>query len=708
MLELVGIPLTPRRRRCALLAWKALAAVAAGKSEVGGRKSEVGNRKSEVGSRSERLEGRFSRSHGDHGDGCRGGSLFEAGTECGSFVNETQFAYNDFGQLITDYQAHGGAVNTSTSPKVQYGYAAGSDNSVRPTSMTYPDGRVLTYDYGTASGMNDAASRVEALVDDDVGSTHLAEYDYLGRSSIVEVDYTEPDVRYTLVGTAGGNDSDTGDVYHGFDRFGRVDDSQWYDYGASSDADRIKYGYDRASNRTHRENVVAGAASKYFDELYGYDGIDRLQDLDRGDLNAGKTAVTNLQFAEEWELDPTGNWKTYKEDSDGDATWDLEQSRTANKVNEITDVTETTGPSWVTPAYSAAGNMTTMPQPSDPTSSYAATYDAWNRLVKLVDGANTVTEYEYDGAKRRTLQKTYVAGTLDETRHLYYSEPGKWQVVEERVDASSDPDRQFVWGLRYIDDLVLRDRDTTANGTLDERLYALQDANWNVTALVDTGGTVLERYAYSAYGGPTILSAAWAVRGSSDYGWETLFAGYRWDEAVELFHVRNRVYHPVLGVWVSRDPLGLSAGVNLFEYCGSLPISKRDHNGLLADGGLAEGALATCLATGACEALAVILGIALVILMAILSVIGMLAALIEWIRTKCRRRPRWPKCPECPKTMQHRVNVPIENPWGTETVLQKEVTCTLIGGTSHPPCECLYDCGFLAPEVWLKNPQPAF
>ncbi|MAG93533.1 MAG: hypothetical protein CMJ48_07270 [Planctomycetaceae bacterium] len=40
MLELVGIPLTPRRRRCALLAWEALAAVAATKAEVGNRKSE--------------------------------------------------------------------------------------------------------------------------------------------------------------------------------------------------------------------------------------------------------------------------------------------------------------------------------------------------------------------------------------------------------------------------------------------------------------------------------------------------------------------------------------------------------------------------------------------------------------------------------------------------------------------------------------------
>jgi hypothetical protein len=41
---------------------------------------------------------------------------------------------------------------------------------------------------------------------------------------------------------------------------------------------------------------------------------------------------------------------------------------TANPVNEITNISETAGPSWVTPVYSAVGNMTTLPQPADPTS----------------------------------------------------------------------------------------------------------------------------------------------------------------------------------------------------------------------------------------------------------------------------------------------------------------------------------------------------
>ena len=41
----------------------------------------------------------------------------------GSIVNDLAFVYDDFGQLITEYQEHGGAVNTSTSLKVQYAYA---------------------------------------------------------------------------------------------------------------------------------------------------------------------------------------------------------------------------------------------------------------------------------------------------------------------------------------------------------------------------------------------------------------------------------------------------------------------------------------------------------------------------------------------------------------------------------------------------------
>ena len=504
----------------------------------------------------------------------------------GSVVNEVQFAYNGFGQITHDYQSHSSVVNTSTTPKVQYGYADGSANTIRPTTVTYPSGRVITYDYGSANSIADAASRIASIIDDDMASTHLADYSCLGFGTFVDVDYTEPEIKWTMIGTAGGNDPDTGDIYRGFDRFGRNKDNYWYDYGSSTDIDRIKYGYDRNGNRLYRENTVAASYGKSFDEHYGYDLIDRLKTMDRGDLDNQKSAIENLKFAQDWALDATGNWRNFREDDDG-VGWDLNQQRIANKVNEITEIAETLGISWVTPVYSKAGNMTTMPKPADPTVAFYATYDAWNRLVKIeeddgMSGTWTVAQYDYDGAKRRNIKKVYSAGVLDETGHFYYTEPSKWQVVEERVDSSSDAERQFVWGPRYIDDIVERDRDTDGNGTLDERLYGTQDPNWNLVSIVDTIGAVVERFSYAAYGYSHVLTAGFAPRSTSSFDWEIRQGGYRHDLGADLYHVRNREYHPVIGTWVQRDPLGIAIGPNLYEYCGSNPISRTDPMGLFA------------------------------------------------------------------------------------------------------------------------------
>jgi len=405
------------------------------------------------------------------------------------------------------------------------------------------------------------------------------------------VDYTEPDIKWTMVGTSGGVDPDTGDIYRGFDRFGRIKDNYWYDYGTSTDVDRIKYGYDRNGNRTYRENTVAASFGKYFDELYNYDLIDRLATMDRGELDNLKSQIQNLEFAQDWALDATGNWSGFKEDDDGSSTWDLNQQRTSNKVNEITDITESTGPSWVTPVYSKAGNMTTIPQPADPTKSYTASYDAWNRLVQLLDGSDTVAAHEYDGAKRRTIKKSYTGGVLDETRHHYYTEPSKWQVIEERIDSSTNAERQFVWGLRYIDDLILRDRDTTADGSLDERLYGTQDANWNTAAIVDSTSHIQERYGYSAFGSARVFDATFTPIAGSAFNWEALFASYRLDTGSGIHFVRNRAYTPTLG-WLQRDALGYGDGPNLYSYLRNSPLNWTDPFGLLAETRLCTGLLA--------------------------------------------------------------------------------------------------------------------
>ncbi|HMP03871.1 MAG TPA: hypothetical protein PKD86_09535 [Gemmatales bacterium] len=56
-------------------------------------------------------------------------------------------------------------MNTSTSPKVQYAYSempSGANHS-RLTSITYPNGRVMTYNY--ASGLASDISRLSSISD---------------------------------------------------------------------------------------------------------------------------------------------------------------------------------------------------------------------------------------------------------------------------------------------------------------------------------------------------------------------------------------------------------------------------------------------------------------------------------------------------------------------------------------------------------------
>ncbi|MBN8625705.1 MAG: hypothetical protein J0M17_09465, partial [Planctomycetes bacterium] len=159
-------------------------------------------------------------------------------------------------------------------------------------------------------------------------------------------------------------------------------------------------------------------------------------------------------------------------------------------------------------------------------------------------------------------------------------------VLEERLRNSPDSasaERQFLWGLRYVDDLVCRDRSPTNSGTLSERFYAIQDANWNVTAIANTSGGVQERYCYAPYGTPNFLNADFSVKSSSGYGSETLYAGYRWDATTGLFGVRWRYLHSSLGVWLTRDPAFAKWGVqqsNLYQYVDSSPTTSLDTFGL--------------------------------------------------------------------------------------------------------------------------------
>ena len=159
----------------------------------------------------------------------------------GGIVNEVQFQYNDFGQSILTSQAHSGAVIPGTTPSVRMGYADGAANTIRPMSLTYPNGRVVTYDYGKSGGIQDSTSRVAGLIDGDLSATHLADYSYLGLGAVVQQVSTQPGLRFTLVNPTGGNDPVTGDIYSGLDLFGRVKDVRWRNATTGDDLSRMRW-----------------------------------------------------------------------------------------------------------------------------------------------------------------------------------------------------------------------------------------------------------------------------------------------------------------------------------------------------------------------------------------------------------------------------------------------------------------------------------
>src|SRR5207249_4953898 len=157
------------------------------------------------------------------------------------------------GQLTTEWQSHSGAVNTGSTPKVQYAYSemSGGANHSRPTSVTYPNGRVITFNY--ASGLDDTISRLTSISD---GSTTLESLSYLGLGIVVKRAHPQPGVDLTYIKQTAESNGDAGDQYTGLDRFGRVVDQRWIVTANGTHTDRFQYGYDRDSNRLYRSNLV--------------------------------------------------------------------------------------------------------------------------------------------------------------------------------------------------------------------------------------------------------------------------------------------------------------------------------------------------------------------------------------------------------------------------------------------------------------------
>lgn len=100
----------------------------------------------------------------------------------------------------------------------------------------------------------------------------------------------------------------------------------------------------------------------------------------------------------------------------------------------------------------------------------------------------------------------------------------------------------------------------------------------SIRMITDESGNVVAQYDFDAWG--------WAIsvtENSELAGFPMRFVGslgVRFDELVGMHYMRERWYDPTIQRFISRDPIGLAGGANLYAYCSNSPAQNFDPTGL--------------------------------------------------------------------------------------------------------------------------------
>ena len=198
-------------------------------------------------------------------------------------------------------------------------------------------------------------------------------------------------------------------------------------------------------------------------------------------------------------------------------------------------------------------------------------YDHRNRLTRVErhsSGGILLSEatFVYDVFDRRIGQIVDADGAgpaaSEETWTVYDGEHA-WA----DFDAAGNVLARYLY-TETIDEIVARYR--PGEGTswyLTDRLGTVRD-------IVDAAGAVTNHIDYDSFGRVLLESNAAA-------GDRFKFTGREYDPQLELYYYRARFYDPLLGRFISQDPLGFAAGdANLYRYVGNDPLNYTDPFGL--------------------------------------------------------------------------------------------------------------------------------
>lgn len=102
------------------------------------------------------------------------------------------------------------------------------------------------------------------------------------------------------------------------------------------------------------------------------------------------------------------------------------------------------------------------------------------------------------------------------------------------------------------------------------------DVQGSTRQLTDENENVTDEFFYNAWGNEI------ARVGTTEVAFTYIGEfGYYFDDETASFYIRARNYIPLIARWISRDPLGFSGGMNLYQYVEANPINNIDPSGLI-------------------------------------------------------------------------------------------------------------------------------
>ena len=226
------------------------------------------------------------------------------------------------------------------------------------------------------------------------------------------------------------------------------------------------------------------------------------------------------------------------------------------------------------------------------------TWNGENRLVKaeeLISPTNRepyVVEYAYDH-RGRLIWKTIASPNAPPSKTMRYLWDDYNIVAETVAQDTATKTTYNIWGLdldgtlqgaggvggllAVVSPLPLGE----GQGEGSTVYLPCYDANGNVMEYVASDGTIVGHREYDPFGGTVVYTSQSAITNQQfALSFSHWFSTKPWCVVTGLSEYQYRKYSPVLGRWLSRDPIGEEGGVCLYGFTMNSPYILFDYLGL--------------------------------------------------------------------------------------------------------------------------------